>query len=284
MSQTEEVKVLKPKRTPPRLTQVLRTYDVSPAIRRVVLGGEALREFPADRNGAHIKVFLPLAGQAQPVLPKLGPKGPVWPPQHVRPITRTYSVRHYCAAKNELAVDFVLHGDDSPAAGWANSAKPGDFLGIAGPGGPNPLLAPAVHHVLVGDLTALPAIAALLELLDENAHALVFLWVPEDKEAAHKAMTLHHPSGVKIVWLSSAQNQCTSCVLQAVQQQVPKAWQGDLSAFIAGENSLVLNVRQFLCDEFNLNKSLMYATPYWRYGQDEETYHQERHRIMDQIY
>lgn len=272
--------ITKPKRTPPRLATVVRTEDVSPAIRRVVLGGESMRGFPEDRSGAHIKVFLPLQGQTQPVLPTLGPNGPVWPPQHLRPVTRTYSVRKYCPIKNELAVEFVMHGDHSPAASWASNAKPGDCIGIAGPGGPDPLLKPAAYHLLVGDQTALPAIAALLEELAPDAQALVVLWA----QAANLQIALRHPPGVTAHWITGPQIECAQRMLSTVEQHLPHAWQGELSAFVAGENSLVLQVRQYLCEHFGLNKRTLYATPYWRYGQDEETYHQERHRIMDEVY
>lgn len=274
------IKTEKPKRTPPGLTHVVRTQEVSPAIRRVVLGGESLRTFPHNRNGAHIKVFLPLAGQNQPVLPTLGPQGPIWPASHLRPVTRTYSVRHYCPEKNELAVDFVMHGDDSPAARWAAQAKPGDFIGIAGPGGPNPLLKPAQYHLLVGDLTALPAIAALLEELPDHATGLAYLWASREDEK----IPLQHPCGVTLRWIIGPESQRTSQMLNAVRTQLPLAWRSHLSAFVAGENALVLQVRQYLCDAFALNKRSMYATPYWRSGQDEEAYHQERHRIMDEVY
>lgn len=269
-----------PKRTPPHLTRVVRTEDISPAIRRVVLAGESLKIFPANRNGAHIKVFLPLPGQNKPVLPHLDQGKVVWPPDDVRPITRTYSVRHFCPRTNELQVDFVLHGEGSPASGWADRVKPGDYLGIAGPGGPDPLLAPARHHVLVGDLTALPAIAALLEQLPADAEAMVFLWVPSED----KKILLVHPLAVRVCWLVSRQQECADCVTEAVCESLPASWKESLTAFVAGENAMVLRVRDYLREAFGLSKRTMYAVPYWRYGQDEETYHQERHRIMDQVY
>lgn len=271
---------VKSKRSPPHLTQVVRAYNLSPTVRRVVLTGDSLQHFPTDRNGAHIKVFLPQQGQQQPVLPSLGDKGVVWPPAQVRPITRTYSVRKFCPQTCELQVDFVLHGDSSPASGWASSAKPGDFIGIAGPGGPDPLLKPAAHHVLVGDLTAVPAIAALLEQMPAHSSALVLLWAPAEKQR----VALEHPRGVDLHWLFSPQIECSATVQSALQRLLPKSWKHNLSAFVAGENAMVLHARDYLCEEFSLDKRSMYATPYWRYGQNEEAYHQERHRIMDQVY
>ena len=71
------------------------------------------------------------------MLPKLGPRGPVWPPPDQRPITRTYTVRRFDATAGELDIHFVLHDDAGPASNWAARAEPGDFIGIVGPGGPD---------------------------------------------------------------------------------------------------------------------------------------------------
>lgn len=270
------------KRTPPRLLQVVRTEFLSDAMRRITLSGEDLVGFPQDRNGAHIKVFLPRPEQRKPILPTLGNNGPIWPEAHLRPITRTYSVRRYCAEKNELDIDFVLHGADSPASGWAVNAVPGDFLGVAGPGGPDPLLSPAEQHLIAGDLTALPAICALLESLPTQAagHAVIEI----DHEDFRQDVV--NPTQIQLQWvlrnpkLSAAQN----TLLQAIKAAQLPFPESTLSAFVAGENSSVLAVRDYLRSTYGLRKQNLYAVPYWNRGQDEETYHQERHRIMDQEY
>lgn len=270
------------KRTPPRLLQVVRAEYLSDAMRRITLSGNDLYGFPQDRNGAHIKVFLPRADQHKPVLPTLGPKGPVWPPAHLRPITRTYSVRRYCVEKNELDIDFVLHGADSPASGWASNAIPGDFLGVAGPGGPDPLLAPAKQHFIAGDLTALPAISALLESLPTSAqgHAVIEI----DHEDFQQPVV--NPTQIQLQWvLREPQVAASDNTLLRTIKKAPLPLPGQsVSGFVAGENGSVLAVRDYLRETYGLHKSELYAVPYWHRGQDEETYHQERHRIMDQIY
>lgn len=270
------------KRTPPRLLQVVRTEFLSDAMRRITLSGEDLVGFPQDRNGAHIKVFLPRPEQRKPVLPTLGQNGPIWPEAHLRPITRTYSVRRYCVVKNELDIDFVLHGAESPASGWAVNAVPGDFLGVAGPGGPDPLLAPAERHIIAGDLTALPAICALLESLPTSAtgHAVIEIDCDDFRQE------VVNPTQIQFQWvlrnpkLSATENTLLQAI-KAAQLPFPGS---TLSAFVAGENGSVLAVRDYLRSTYGLRKQNLYAVPYWNRGQDEETYHQERHRIMDQEY
>lgn len=273
------------KRVPPRMLEVVSTQRLSPVMQSVVLTGETLNGFPVDAYGAHIKVFLPREGQKVPVLPTLGDKGPVWPPADLRPITRTYSVRKYCPLRNELTVDFVLHGHKTPASGWAYQADVGDKIGIAGPGGPDPLLAPADWHLLAGDLTALPGISALLENLPSDARGEAFI----DIAKADHQQEVPNRTNIQIHWVNREAYQSfghaqNSCLLDSIQQHFVVPENYSLSAFIAGENSDVIAIREYLRFRYQLTKKELYAVPYWRRGQDEETYHQERHKVMDEEY
>lgn len=138
-----------PARSAPRLLHVQRTQDLAPNLRRVFLGGPQLAGFPSDSAGAHIKLMLPLPGQHEPVLPTLGADGPIWPPAEIRPITRTYTVAAIDTQRGELAVDFVLHGDNGPASRWANAAQPGAAIGVAGPAAPPRFFAAADYFLLL---------------------------------------------------------------------------------------------------------------------------------------
>lgn len=263
-----------PKRTPPRLLTVVKTERLSAVMQRLTFGGESLKGFPTDQNGAHIKLFFRKKHQEKLVLPTLSANGVVWPEAHQRPIARTYSVRRYCPDSQTLQVDFVLHGHDSPASGWAAKAKPGDTIGLAGPGGPDPLLAPAEQHLLTGDLSALPAICALTEQLPESAQGHVLIDIENDN---HR-LPIHAPKGISVHWVLRTH---PNALLDAVKALFLGK---NLSAFIAGENASVVAIRDHLRSKYGLKKRELYAIPYWHRGQDEETYHQERHRIMDQAY
>src|SRR5437016_8029111 len=92
-------------RTPPRLLRVRRTRQLTPHMRRITLAGEALAGFPTDSDGGHIKLLLPRPGQVEPVLPTLGPDGPIWPADDIRPIARTYTVGRHDPAAGELDID-----------------------------------------------------------------------------------------------------------------------------------------------------------------------------------
>jgi len=261
---------------PPRLLHVLRTEQLSQHMRRIILGGPALAGFPAASEGAHIKLLLARPGQQVPVLPTLGPDGPVWPPPDVRPIARTYTVSTYDPRAGELGVDFVLHGDDGPASHWAARAQAGDAIGVAGPGGPPRFVPGAACYLLFGDPSALAALASVLAKLPANArgHALI-----EVADSAH-IVDIARPQGVTLHWLiRGARLAGASTLLLDATRRL--RWPASVSVTLAGESSQVVALRDYLLHERQVPADAMYAVPYWKDRHTEEAYHSERHKIMD---
>ncbi|MCM5704296.1 siderophore-interacting protein [Larsenimonas salina] len=267
------------KKRPPRLLEVMRTEPLSEHMVRIFLGGEALAGFPDNAPGGHLKVFLPRDHQSTPRLPELTADGPIWPEPEERPITRTYSVRQMDNARGELAIDFVLHGDNGPASRWAARATQGDLIGISGPGGPLPLLKPADQYLLAGDLSALPAMVALCEALPGNASGHVLIEAIDERDYTD----FEHPAGLNIHWLyrgAQAAGESTRLI------EAARALSFDESVTVfgwaGGENSAVLALRDHFRNTLALPKGRFYAVPYWKDQFSEERYHQERHRIMDE--
>jgi len=97
-----------------RTLEVRRTAQVSPQVRAVTLGGDALQGFHSPGFDDHIKLFLPAEGADA--------------------ARRDYTPRRYDPMANELTLEFALHGD-GPAAAWAARAQAGDRLDIGGPRG-----------------------------------------------------------------------------------------------------------------------------------------------------
>lgn len=264
-------------RTPPRLLRVRRTRQLTPHMRRITLAGDALAGFPVDSDGAHIKLLLPRHGQLEPVLPTLGPEGPIWPPDDIRPISRTYTVGHYDALAGELDIDFVLHGDNGPASSWALRAKPGSAIGVAGPGGPARFLRDAGYYLLLGDPSALAVLAAVLGALPDDARGHALIEVPNINEI----QPLRHPPGIDLRWLSREGGRAgnSTLLLDAVRRL--KWSSAAISITLAGESAQVVMLREYLLEEREVSRRAMYAVPYWKDEYTEEDYHAERHRIMD---
>ncbi|WP_440054720.1 siderophore-interacting protein [Pseudoalteromonas sp. T1lg65] len=262
----------------PRRVHCVGKRYITPNLLRITVSGEQLQGFPTGHGGAHIKLFFANRESGTLELPIRDAEGKIHWPEN-RPVTRAYTVRAYRPEVNELDIDFVVHGDKSPASGWAVHAVIGSELGVAGPGGPDPLLAAADWHVLAGDLTAVPAISALLEGLVESAQAEVFIEV----DSLAEQHTLQHPKGVNVHWLQRIRGDHEQ-LARAIKNTTVPTNATSISAFIAGENSAVLACRKQLIRDFKLTKKQLYAIPYWRRGQDEETYHEQRHVIMDEVY
>lgn len=264
-------------RTPPRMLHVRRIEQLSPHMRRIVLAGPALAGFPLNTEGGHIKLLLPRPGQIAPVLPTLGPDGPVWPPNDVRPIARTYTVSTYDAAAGELGVDFVLHEDSGPASGWALNAREGSAIGVAGPGGPRRFVPLADHYFLFGDPSAIPVLASVLAKLPETATGHAFVEVPDRGEI----QSLRCPPGLQLHWLVRGQVRPGASTLLLDAARALRWPSGSVSATLAGESRQVVAVREHLLRERSLASDSLYAVPYWKDQHTEEAYHAERHQIMD---
>jgi NADPH-dependent ferric siderophore reductase len=258
--------------------RVKRKQHLAPNLMRITLSGDALAGFPAHSDGSHIKLMLPRAGQIDPVLPTLGPDGPIWPPADQRPIVRTYSVSQYHAEAGELDVDFVLHGDNGPASSWAIHAEIGAGVGVAGPGGPDRFQANADWFLLIGDLSAYAAIAAVCRALPDDARGHILLEISDETEQC----PLPCPPGMTLAWLS--RNGTRAGTSQLLLNAVSKlAWPSTPSVTLAGESTQIVAIRDWLMNEKGLPRNSFYAVPYWKDLQDEEAYHQERHRIMDEF-
>jgi NADPH-dependent ferric siderophore reductase len=265
-----------PPRRGPRRLSVVGLTRLGPRLLRVTLGGD-LADFPEGADGSHLKLFFRRPGQTALALPGLVPgRGVVWPAAADRPIARTYTVAAFDPVAQRLSIDFALHGDEGPATRWASHARLGDELGVAGPGGPNPMLGPAARYLLVGDLTALPAITALAALMppDTVGDIVIEASAPDDE------LSFARPERVCVRWLSRAPH-APSALPQCVRDLRLPA-EGTF-AFLAGENAPVVAIRDYLLHECGFAKRQLYAVPYWRERQTEEEYHQERHRIMDEL-
>jgi NADPH-dependent ferric siderophore reductase len=262
------------------LLQVVRTEDLTPRMRRVTLGGPALANFPIGCAGAHLKLLLPRAGQRQPLMPVFGEAGPVWPPSGLRPIARSYTVAAHDPHACELDIDIVLHGSDGPAARWAAQAQAGQWVGIAGPAGPARFAPGAAFYLLAGDSSACPMIAATLAALPLDARVLALVEVASVADI----YPITHPPGVQLRWLVrgvAISPGVSTMLLDAVRELEWPA--GPVSATLGGESTQLVALRKHLVQERGLGKAWLYAVPYWKDGQDEEAYHEERHDIMDSM-
>ncbi len=198
-------------------------------------------------------------------------------PPELWPVTRTYTIRSYDPRTVEMAVDFVLHGDEGLAGPWAAAAQPGDEIGFMGPGGSYAPDAAADVHLLVGDEAAIPAIAATLARLPASAAAEVFLEVSGD--ADHQAM----PATVRtrITWVHRADRPYGQALAKAVRSAPFPT--GDVQVFVHGNADMVRDVRRYLFVERRLDRARVSISGYWRTGHTEDRWQSSKRDFAAQM-
>ncbi len=246
--------------------QVKRVEWLTPHMIRVVLGGDGLAEFDAGTFTDHYVKLL------------FAPQGVSYPapfdleriqrdlPREQWPTTRTYTVRAWDPEALELTIDFVHHGDSGLAGPWAATVQPGEEIHFFGPGGAYAPDQEAGWHLLVGDESALPAIAASLERLPAGApaHVLVEVAGPEEEQP------LESPGDAKIVWFHRGDAPVGESLVAAVRElDFPE---GTVHAFVHGEAGFVKTLRRHLRAERGIPLSQLSISGYWRLGRDDETW------------
>ncbi|WP_138418402.1 siderophore-interacting protein [Sinomonas gamaensis] len=253
---------------------VARTEQLTPHLVRVVAGGPGFDAF--SDNGftdKYVKISFPTS------LPEgAWPDGPVdipalkeTLPAEQWPVTRTYTVRWFNTDTRELAIDFVVHGDEGLAGPWAAAAKPGDRLVCAGPGGaysPDP---EAEWHLFAGDESALPAIAAALEALPADARGIAFLETPSDDDV----LELTAPAGVELRWLSRDGERAGETLVLAEAVATAEWLPGTPNVFAHGERGAMKELRAIF-KERGLAREKLSLSGYWAHGRAEDQFQAEK--------
>jgi NADPH-dependent ferric siderophore reductase len=243
---------------------VLRTEQLAPHMIRVVVGGEKLTRFDAGTFSDHyVKLIFPQPGIAHRApLDMEAVRRDL--PREQWPRIRTYTVRSWDPQARELSIDFVYHGDEGLAGPWAVNARPGDPLAFSGPGGayaPDPA---ADWHLLAGDESALPAIAASVERLPDGATARVFIEVAGVEEE----QKLSHSAEVDLVWVHRGDRVVGEALIEAVRGlEFPP---GAVQAFVHGEATFVKQLRHLLRVDRGIGRDQLSISGYWRRGTDED--------------
>ena len=242
-----------------RRLQVLRVIDLTPRMRRITVGGPELAGFISLGTDDHVKLLFPQNAEEQAALEtlELGANNDQGP----KPAMRDYTPRRYDLDTLELDIDFVLHGD-GPASTWAAQAQPGQFLHIAGPRGS--MVVPDIFdsYLLIGDETALPAIARRLEGLPANRRALVVVEIENGAEQQE----LDSPAEVEVIWVLREGGK--DHLLATVQQlSLPE---GELYAWIATEAKASRQIRRVLLEEKGLDQQFVKAVGYWQLDDNEQ--------------
>ncbi|MDT0446212.1 siderophore-interacting protein [Streptomyces johnsoniae] len=244
--------------------EVTWTERLTPGMHRVALGGEGLAAFSAGEYTDHyVKLLFPAPGVDYPEPFDLARIRAEFPREQW-PATRTYSVREWDPRARELIIDFVVHGDRGLAGPWAAAARRGDVIRFAGPGGayaPDPA---ADWHLLAGDESALPAIAAAMERMPAGAEVRAFVEIAGPQEE----QKIHSPDGVGITWLHRGDRPVGKALLDVVRGLDSPA--PDVQVFAHGEAGMVKELRRHLRLDRAVPRERLSISGYWRLGHNED--------------
>ena len=217
-----------------RELQVVRVAPTSPHFRRITFTSDSLVDFISASFDDHIKLIL-AADTAEPVM-------------------RDYTPRRFDTAARELDIEFALHGD-GPAADWAAQAQVGQRVTIGGPRGSFIVPTDFDWHLLIGDETALPAVARRLEELPAGTRAIVRMAVanPADRRLLPSA------ADVDLLWFDT-----DAALLAAVRALALPAGAG--YAWCAGEAGTMAELRRVLVDDKGHDRHAIRAAAYWKRG------------------
>lgn len=236
-------------------------------------GGRALSAFPMnDFTDAYVKILLPPRGVELP-----------WPynieylrdtrPAQEWPVLRTYTIRSYDGER--VTMDFVVHGEEGVAGPWARDVEPGgpgSLVQVRGPGGayrPDP---DVDHHLLVGDASALPAIAVALENLPLGTSADVVVEVGDARDQIE--LTTAALTRVRWVHTACSREEQDVELLEAVRAlELPD---GEVQAFVHGEAGWVRQLRSHLRFERAIPRERLSISGYWRRGASDEQWRERK--------
>ncbi|MCW2765510.1 MAG: NADPH-dependent ferric siderophore reductase, contains FAD-binding and domain [Nocardioides sp.] len=209
--------------------QVLTRVRVSDHLVRLVLGGPGLAEF--ESTGVPDEwVGLVVPGQFQ---------------------SRYYTVRSWDRSALELELDVVVH-DVGLVTEWAARDVVGESVTVTEPKGSFAMPEDASWLILVGDLTAMPAMARITA----SGSVPTFVWaeVPDD-------LADYLPTYTTVHWL--AQPGDGESRLSSVVEEIE--WPaGDGYFWMAGESSQMRAIRKHLMRERRLPATAYDVMGYWR--------------------
>jgi NADPH-dependent ferric siderophore reductase len=200
----------------------------------ITFKGEALSDFVSLSFDDHVKFIFPDAAGEQ--------------------IRRDYTPTQYDPQQCELTLEFALHAEGA-ATDWARRAKVGMEAVIAGPRGSMIIPPDYDWHLLVGDLSALPAITRRLKELPAGTRAIAVV------EIAHMGDLRQFDSvaQVDIKWVSNGNE-----LLSAVRALELPAGEG--YAWGGGEAVVMKQLREVLLNEKQHPKEAMRISAYWKHG------------------
>lgn len=233
-----------------REMKVVRTRPLSDWLLRMTLSGEDLAPF--TERGLHVRLMIPQdPARADILWPTIEPSGAVrFPTGENELVIRVYTIRRIHPERGEVEIDIVRHAGGT-FSDWSETAKPGDRVGMIGPGGS---FFPTGGWLSIGgDDTAVPAILRILEARTgtDGGHAVIGL----RSNQAPLAVSL--PRGFSLDWVPLDE-------LPVALKAVTRTRGTDQYGWFAGEAEQAKEMREYFKTTLGLAPDRRHSAVYWR--------------------
>ena len=234
-----------------RTARFISSERISPNFLRLTLSCETVSDLL--EGGMHFRLAIPPKGRA-PVWPRLDASGrTIWPKGEDALHRPAYTFVEVDPDKGRFSFDLYLH-DGGLATTWAASARPGEEVGVAGPGGGTP--PPGDFLLIAGDETALPAIRRIVETspADRCGQVFVELGDPADR------VPIAAPAGIAVTWLTRGEGISLWDAILSVA--FPAAGESRF-VWIAAERDVARRARLHFRDGVGVPLEETYISAYW---------------------
>lgn len=253
-----------------QIAYVVQSERITPRMQRLTLACPQTQALLGP--GHHVRLLMPSVGRT-PCWPRQAPDGRIcWPQGDDALLRRVYTLREVDLTQDRVTLDIVLHSQGDPSAGgqFVIRAKPGDAVGLLGPGGGG--TPQAQRLLLLGDETALPAIARILADLPSTSRVHVCLEVANAQECQDLPP---HP-GLSVQWMlrmgepAGEPGRLERALLH--HRDHGAAWAHDPDCFVwaACEQAVSLRLRQHLLARRGADRSGYRITAYWQRGPESQ--------------
>jgi NADPH-dependent ferric siderophore reductase len=246
------------------LTTLARRAPVTPRMVRLTFAGGDLDAFEDAGPDTFLYLLVPPAGCTELAIDRSFS----WDtyeslPEATRPVGAYYTLRAHRPPVAEVDLDVFLHDPSGPASAWALRAALGSPAALWGPRRMYQPLPSDEHLLLVGDETAVPAIAGILASLDASQRATALIEVRD----GHDEILLPSDGAVEVTWLHRGEELArhSTRLVDAVRQLELR---GQVYAWGGGESRAMTRVRRHLHQERSIDPSCTEVIAYWRQGAD----------------
>ncbi len=246
------------------LTTLADRQPVTPRMVRLTFAGGDLGELEGAGPDTFLYLLVPPAGCRELAIDRSFS----WDtyeelPEATRPVGAYYTMRTHRPDRAELDIDVFLHEPAGPASSWAVSAPIGAPLALWGPRRMYQPVPSDDHLLLVGDETAVPAIAGILGSLAPGREATALVEVRDGADE----VDMPSAGDVALRWLHRGAQPArhSTRLVDAVRAE---DLHGQVYAWGGGESRSMTRVRRHLHQERGIDPSCTAIIAYWRQGTD----------------